>query len=189
MNVRKHPAKHICVIAGFAYVWDIISRNERSVTVAGRHFFASRCSLAPSPAWRIDELSGPLSQRPTTKIKGFATAAMTRGLSAALDAALELSDDAKMLAGQMFGLGLTAMNFEMIVGKPSARCQAALDEMVAAGMITCTPLNMVGGVSYKPVAGVDFQPLAKWAIEHRNDGSFSFPITEPIKKAEVGTNG
>lgn len=34
--------------------WKIISKNERSITVNGRHYFAARCN--PSVMWVIDEV-------------------------------------------------------------------------------------------------------------------------------------
>lgn len=35
--------------------WKQISRNERSITVSGRHFFANRCN--PGRLWQIEELN------------------------------------------------------------------------------------------------------------------------------------
>jgi len=37
--------------------WSVISRNERSITIAGRHFFATRCSRKGSE-WTLMELDG-----------------------------------------------------------------------------------------------------------------------------------
>lgn len=35
--------------------WKTISRNERSLTINGRHFFAARCN--PKTLWWIEELN------------------------------------------------------------------------------------------------------------------------------------
>lgn len=37
--------------------WTTISRNERSISINGRHFFACRCN--PSTPWHIEELDQP----------------------------------------------------------------------------------------------------------------------------------
>ncbi|MEG3806660.1 hypothetical protein DBT53_002640 [Aerococcus mictus] len=81
----------------------------------------------------------------------------------------DLSEDAKAVAGGLFGLGLTALNFEMMVNEPTKRMQAALDELVAAKMILSRPLNQAGGLSYAPVEGADFKPLAEWMRSNGRD--------------------
>lgn len=89
-----------------------------------------------------------------------------------------LSMDAKALLGAVWGqrFGSPELTFEMVKSRPSPRCQAALDELVAATAVvrTSLPTRADGshGVSYKACwPGADFKRFAKHA---------DFPLAEPI---------
>jgi hypothetical protein len=58
----------------------------------------------------------------------------------------------------------------MVESKPSPRSQAALDELVAAGLVKAEPFNSHGGVTYTPL--VEFPrrtkaPKGDWPITIR----------------------
>ena len=89
-----------------------------------------------------------------------------------------LSMDAKGLLGSVWGMrmGNPDLTFQMVKSRPSARCQAALDELVSAGAVgkTLLPKRADGthGVSYKANwPGDDFRRYAKHA---------DFALAEPI---------
>ncbi len=69
-----------------------------------------------------------------------------------------LSADAKYLGYSMFSrmMARGSVTFKMVESRPSDRTQAALDELVAAGLISCEPFNRFGGVVYKPLGS--FKP-------------------------------
>ncbi len=86
----------------------------------------------------------------------------------------KLSADAKFFASSIFYMmppGAGKLTFQMIESRPSDRSQAALDELVAAGVVSVEPFNSLGGVTYRPL--VEFprakEPPGKW------------PITVPLK--------
>lgn len=65
-----------------------------------------------------------------------------------------LSADALYFAGAMFMLmepGKGELTFRMVQSKPSPRSQAALDELVAAGVVSSEPFNRHGGITYRPL--------------------------------------
>lgn len=89
-----------------------------------------------------------------------------------------LSVDAKALLGSVWGMrmGNPDLTFHMVKSRPSARCQAALDELVNAGAAVKTLLPRTAGgtqgVSYKACwPGSDFKKFAKHA---------DFSLAEPI---------
>jgi hypothetical protein len=97
-----------------------------------------------------------------------------------------LSKDAKAVAGSVFGMmktgGGSHLTFQMIEGRPTRRMQAALDELIAAGVIRRDPswTNAAGvGVRYEPI--VDCHPYFKWVMRHEKDPDIKFPITELIE--------
>jgi len=81
-----------------------------------------------------------------------------------------LSEDAKFFGASMFSLmepGEGKLTFKMIESVPSPRSQAALDELVAAGLVAVEPFNHLGGVVYTPL--VTFKrpgkvPAGAWPI-------------------------
>lgn len=100
-----------------------------------------------------------------------------------------LSDDAKGIAACIWGLGnaeKTILSFGMQEVRPTARGQAALDELVAAGLLYREP-KPGGGVSYRPSG--DMRPYRGY----RKLGNF--PFTEKmaarsmIKQAAAGELG
>lgn len=69
-------------------------------------------------------------------------------------AEIELSFDAKFLAGALFAMmepGVGTLTFGMRESKPTARTQAALDELVAKNAAMVRPFNKFGGVVYTPL--------------------------------------
>lgn len=89
---------------------------------------------------------------------------------------VSISDDAKGLAACIWGTGIaakTVLSFGMKEVRPTARAQAALDEMVTAGLLYCEP-KPGGGVSYRPCG--DMRP-------YRRLSRFgNFPLTEKIER-------
>lgn len=85
----------------------------------------------------------------------------------------KLSADARYLGHALFGPmlpGIGKVTFQQTTTTPSPRTQAALDELVAAGLLSVEPFNRYGGLVYRPL--VTF-PRAK---EPPGD----WPITVPI---------
>lgn len=94
----------------------------------------------------------------------------------------ELSNDAKTIAGAWWGLPIgekTVVTFHMIENRPTARAQAALDELVAAGFLWRETFNRHGGVSYRPL-GPSMRKFGRWIAKHKDDDSVHFAVTEPI---------
>ena len=91
-----------------------------------------------------------------------------------------LSDDAKQVAGGLFSMGSkTRVTFGMVESRPTARCQAGLDEMVAAGIITRTGLPG-GGVEY--VGSPACREFFGWMMRHAESVD-PIRIVEPIEVA------
>lgn len=91
----------------------------------------------------------------------------------------EISDDAKMLLACTFMLGLTALTYKMVEGRPSDRAQVALDELVTKGVLLKEKINMAGGIGFKP-KGYDLSSLKPWFNKNKNRKSASFPLVQPI---------
>ena len=88
-----------------------------------------------------------------------------------------LSADALYFAGTMFNMmvpGEGTLIFRMKESRPTARSQAALDELVAAGAISVAPFNQFGGLVYTPLRTFK-RPTAAQA---KTAGAWS--ITEPV---------
>lgn len=92
----------------------------------------------------------------------------------------DLSDDAKMLVGSLFGMGKTKLNFGMVEYRPTARTKAALDELVSAGVLAVEPLNSAGGLSYRLAPSADARPYVLW-VQSAGSESKNFPIVERIE--------
>lgn len=81
-----------------------------------------------------------------------------------------LSADALYFASSMFMLmtpGKGELTFRMVDSKPSPRSQAALDELVAAGVVSSEPFNKYGGVTYRPLVvfpRVGREPPGEWPM-------------------------
>lgn len=58
--------------------WTIISRNERSLTRNGKHYFAVRCSR--QYLWTIEELDGPIESNTSRRVRVVAKGVETRQL-------------------------------------------------------------------------------------------------------------
>ena len=64
-----------------------------------------------------------------------------------------VSDDAKFLGSSLFGMMepmVGKLTFHMKESRPTARTQAALDELVAKQLVSMSALNQFGGVVYSP---------------------------------------
>lgn len=89
----------------------------------------------------------------------------------------DLSDDAKAVAGGLFGMGgRTKVTFQMVESRPTARTQAALDELVAVGLVTKEDGPNLGGVTYTGSLGC--RRYFRWIMWH--EALARFPISEPI---------
>lgn len=87
-----------------------------------------------------------------------------------------LSQDAWSVLGAWFAMGQwTTLTFSMQENRPSERAQKALDECVAAGVLTVEPFNKAGGVTYRPAVDIDRRKAM--AAARRAKG---FRLTEPI---------
>ncbi|MGY3581394.1 hypothetical protein ACVIGB_000536 [Bradyrhizobium sp. USDA 4341] len=98
-----------------------------------------------------------------------------------------LSDDAKAVAGGCFGgmwPGHGELRFEMRKNRPTARSQAALDELEAMGAIEVTK-ELGGAVRYRAL--VNFRQFYLWLGRRTNRADLRFKIVEPIEPA--GANG
>jgi len=98
----------------------------------------------------------------------------------------DLGADAKAVAGAWFGMmvpGEGTLCFGMKAQRPSARAQAALDEIVAAGVAVRSD-GEDGSVSYVPA--VDCSPLLGWLQGKLGEPGVSFPLTEKVLKGAAG---
>lgn len=92
-----------------------------------------------------------------------------------------LSDDAKAVFGCYFGMGRvgsSTLTFHMQKSRPTARTQAALDELVAGGFISKAPFNRFGGVVYTLLK--DARPYFQWIARNEDRLDLKQPLTEPI---------
>jgi hypothetical protein len=91
-----------------------------------------------------------------------------------------LSDDAKALMGAIFGtLGSPTLVFQLVESRPHPRCQAALDELVAAGAVYKENLPTRGDGSH----GVSYKSCWDASEFRRYRDLAKFPLNEPIAKA------
>ena len=93
----------------------------------------------------------------------------------------ELTFDAKVVAGALFGIMLTSATFEKRETRPTPRTQAALDELVRRGDLVPEIINGRGGVKYK--ATRRFFDEFQFVGENRENPEAVWPITEPIARA------
>ncbi len=108
---------------------------------------------------------------------------MTGGISS--DGLMKtLSDDAKTVLGCCYGVfatpGRSRIAFGMKKSRPTARVQAALDELAEAGAVARVP-DPEGGVEY--VVQIDCSDFGRWA--RRNRSKTKFPLTEPVDGTEA----
>ncbi len=77
----------------------------------------------------------------------------------------ELSENARIVAGSSFAFSPGAfIRYQMKQSVPSAEMQAALDELVAAGIVIRED-EPAGPVCYTAAADFDFSELRKYAFE------------------------
>ncbi|MFF9549348.1 MULTISPECIES: hypothetical protein [Bacteria] len=96
----------------------------------------------------------------------------------------DLSDDARAVAAAWFGMsqpGQGHLRFAMVQSKPSARAQAGLNELLAAGIISRED-EPSGAVTYRPL--VSCYEHQVWAMKRLFDGTAeanSFRLVDPIE--------
>lgn len=61
MTTKPHQ-----VVQNGGLFWTVISRNERSITHDGRHFFAARCR--PGRPWHLEEVDTPIGVGSGSKV-------------------------------------------------------------------------------------------------------------------------
>jgi hypothetical protein len=77
----------------------------------------------------------------------------------------ELSENARLIAGSTFGFSPgAALRYQMVQSVPSPEMQAALDELVAAGVVLRED-EPTGAVRYSASREHDFTELRKFAAE------------------------
>lgn len=82
-----------------------------------------------------------------------------------MSAAVELSENARIVAGSSFAFSPGAsIRYQMKQSVPSAEMQAALDELVAAGIVIRED-EPAGPVCYSASSDFDFSELRKYAFE------------------------
>lgn len=91
---------------------------------------------------------------------------------------LKLSEDAEYLARNIFWYA-GKLTFQEVESKPTARTQAALDELVDTGILTVEPFNRFGGKVYTRVKEVFKKPATQKMHDTIGKG---FTITEKIEK-------
>lgn len=93
-----------------------------------------------------------------------------------------LSNDAKAVAASFFPHLPSRVTFHMVECRPGARCQAGLDELVAAGLVTKEPIEGgAGAAEYNAVA--DLSECHKWQMQRLLSGELdkdSFKLWEKI---------
>ena len=99
----------------------------------------------------------------------------------------QLSDDAKSVAAAFFPNMNSHVTFHMEASGPSARSQAALDELVAAGVATKVVHNKrTGAATYRPLT--DCSALTRWQMKRLLSGELeanSFNLWERLDKTET----
>jgi hypothetical protein len=99
-----------------------------------------------------------------------------------------LSPEAKAVAAAWFGMmrvdGESHLRFAMVENRPTAKAQAALDELYDAGFIS-RETEWSGAVIYRPLRDCRpfLVPLMRAALEDNGaslDPRMKFPLTEPI---------
>lgn len=91
-----------------------------------------------------------------------------------------LSKEARAVLGAWFGMGGdTTLTLRLQQSRPTEKAQAALDELVAAGILAHEPFNQFGGIVYRPTR--ETRPYLKWLHEHVDDPACQFRLMEPIK--------
>lgn len=90
----------------------------------------------------------------------------------------EISDDAKAVMGAWFGTTMqTTVNLHLIESRPTARTQAALQELVKNGYLATAPFGE-RGTKLTPLT--DGQPYLRWL--QRNSAKAQFDLTEEIPR-------
>lgn len=107
--------------------WTKHSRNERSVTVKGRHFFAARCSFF----WRLEEIdqADPNGSKPVKLIK---LSACTADLSA-----LVMKEVQKSRTPREIGEALKPADLKGLLSRPGQGnfSSAVLHRLMKAGLM------------------------------------------------------
>lgn len=102
------------------------------------------------------------------------------------DALKLLSTDAFFLGGSLFSMmtpGEGELTFAMRESRPTARTQAALDELVKAKVVTAEPMNDIGGVTYRPT--VAFPRPSQAMAKRIGPWKIAEPIASPTPPSEA----
>jgi len=96
---------------------------------------------------------------------------------------MSLSEDARRVGAAWFGMMAPKegqLVFSMERNRPTKRAQAALDELLTAGMISCESFNKYGGIIYRPIW--DFRKLGTKYMLAVLNGETGDPLSliEPI---------
>jgi hypothetical protein len=90
-----------------------------------------------------------------------------------------LSDDSKIVLGGFFGVlgmpGKSKLAFGMKEVRPTARLQAALDELVEAGALS----RVQQGIGAEYTVQINCSEFGRWAGRNRSKGKW--PTTEPVQ--------
>lgn len=96
-----------------------------------------------------------------------------------------LSDEAKAVGAAWFGMsrpGTSTVTLHMQENKPTPQTNAALDELIAAGLIKREPFNSFGAVQYIPLANC--RPFFEWMMQNTENPRVRFPLMEPVRGDE-----
>lgn len=97
----------------------------------------------------------------------------------------KLSDMAKAVAGGWFGMmrpSTGKLTFSLVKSKPTPEAQAALDELVQAGVVSVERLNTHGGLIYCPL--VDCHAALVWLHKNAKKPVAKIALTEPVLNDE-----
>lgn len=83
---------------------------------------------------------------------------------------------AASLFAQMRVDGESSLTFQMVEGRPTDRCLAALSTLVESEIISVRAFNQYGGLVYRPL--VDCHPAFIWMYKHSKDPEVSWPISQ-----------
>lgn len=100
----------------------------------------------------------------------------------------DLSENARIVAGSTFGFSSsTSLRYKMVDNEPSPEMQAALDELVGAGIVIRDD-EPHGPVKYTASPDVDFTAYRRYATERIFNGEAP-KIRIFVRKAAVSEGG
>lgn len=103
----------------------------------------------------------------------------------------DLSEEARIVAGSTFSMSPGAtIRYQMVQSVPSAEMQAALDELVAAGIVLRDD-EPHGAVTYKASPTYDFTEARRFAFDRTFKGdapSIRIYVSKELAAAEAAAN-